>query len=261
MLLPAHVMRGSLSTQADADFFIQHPADPRHCVGIGWGKAMPYLFWNDTVASTCSSKQYPFFPVHQHVRSEERHYTFNYSVADVGVLLKEWGYGHYQSNFRAAQVDGMKLIGFTDATLQRQCGMSDPTERADLLARIHRHFKSAHSFKRGDIVRLVLDLDAASPSLTLFRRQGENGAWAKVGTPLGIGDKPGSKAGAGKGIWRFAVTLTSPHDVVHFWAGQGSGETVPPLPKAKKTITTKRRGLALEAAGILQSLTPYSLLP
>jgi hypothetical protein len=212
--------------------------------GIGWGKAMPYVCWTDSVASTHSSAAYPFFPETYHVQAQQLHYTFHYSVEQVGGLLKRWGFEHYKANFRTARVDGMRLLRFTDGMLETEVGMSDPVERGDLLNKIQRFFTSEHAFNRDDVVRLVLDLEDAVPFLTLFRQQGkgEDGAcaWVQVGQVIRFDGKRSSPP-AGSGSWRFAVTLKSAHDRVHFWGVQGGTEhPVPPMPLANARETIKR---------------------
>ena len=222
-----------------------HPSRPLgdREAGVGWGKAMPYVFWNDSVASTSALPAYPFFHETHRVRAEQRHYTFDYSVAQVGELLVKWGFGHYQANFRNARVDGMKLLGFTNGMLENEVGMSDPVERADLLGKIQLFFKSEHAFKRGDVVRLVLDLEAAVPLLTLFRRQGDGGPWVQVGREIRFDGKPSSPP-AGSGRWRFAVTLKSAYDRVFFWGSESAHQAVPRMPVAKTRETIKRRANA-----------------
>jgi hypothetical protein len=206
--------------------------------GIGWGKAMPYALWTADVACRRPSHKYPYYLEAMSVKMKQRHYTFDYSVDDVSEMLQNWGFGHYQANFRTARVDGCKLLEFTDGSLEKDVGMSDPSERADLLNLINNFFRSQHAYKRNDIVKLTVDMDAVPGSLTLYRREGDHGAWRQVGRQVELDSKRGSAAG-----WRFAVTLNSPYDVVHFWSGPGSGDKPPRL------ITMKQSGPRAPAAG------------
>ena len=197
--------------------------------GIGWGKAMPYVLWTADVQSKQPGQTYPFYLEASSVKMQQRHYTFDYSIDDVCHKLHEWGYGHYSANFRAARVDGLKLLEFADASLEKEVGMSDAGERAHLLSAIRTFFNSQHAYVRNDIVRLTVDMDTLPASLTLFRRQGDSGAWRQVGKPILMEGKGGRSAG-----WRFAVTLYSPYDVIHFWSCKGTGETPPRLQTMKK---------------------------
>ena len=117
------------------------PLGDRHA-GIGWGKAKPYVVWNEAVARPCLSQRYPFHPEPMTVRMEQRHYTFQYAVGEVVGLLKTWGYGHYETNFRRANMDGLKLLNVPFLELAHHLGyavrlleLDTPAEEAAARAR------------------------------------------------------------------------------------------------------------------------------
>jgi hypothetical protein len=202
------------------------PLGDRHA-GIGWGKAKPYVVWNEAVARPCLSQRYPFHPEPMTVRMEQRHYTFQYAVGEVVGLLKTWGYGHYETNFRRANMDGLKLLNLSDQMLEKEVGMSDANERTYLVGRVQGLFK-LHSFNRGDVIKMVLDLEQQPPTLTLLRRE-PDGNWAEVGQRIRLEPKTWGRVG-----WRFGVTLNSAYDVVQVWSCKGRIEHLPPLPKGTK---------------------------
>ena len=260
----------SAGTQSPAGVHDGHVScahSPFHS-GVGWGKAMAYVTWTATMSKPVKSTRYPFLPHAEKVKCEQRHYTFAYSVAEVAGLLKGWGFGRYHINFQRAGIDGLKLLNLTDGLLQTEVGMTDGVERADLLGRIHGFFRQHHAFNRNDIVRLVLDLDASPPSLRLFKKPGGAGDWLQVGTAVGLESIAGESMSDGKRSggscgWRWAVTLNSPSDTLHFWSCQGKGDSIPVQAKVERRPARGAEGAGRRQVGLSASscLGAGSLLP